>query len=54
VNFLARSGSAGRAAALVLLVLLVAAAAAPVISRHQPNDLDLANRRAAPSACWRD
>ena len=41
---------AGRAAALVLLVLLVAAAAAPVISRHQPNDLDLANRRAAPSA----
>lgn len=50
MNFLARSGSAGRAAALVLLVLLVAAAAAPVISRHQPNDLDLANRRAAPSA----
>ena len=50
VNVLARSGSAGRAAALVLLVLLVAAAAAPVISRHQPNDLDLANRRAAPSA----
>jgi peptide/nickel transport system permease protein len=31
-------------------MLLVAAAAAPVISRHQPNDLDLANRRAAPSA----
>jgi peptide/nickel transport system permease protein len=61
VNVLARSGSAGpfdslrslragRAAALVLLVLLVAASAAPVISRHQPNDLDLANRRAAPSA----
>ena len=61
MNFLARSGSAGpfdslrslragRAAALVLLVLLVAAVAAPVISRHQPNDLDLANRRAAPSA----
>jgi peptide/nickel transport system permease protein len=40
----------GRAAALVLLVLLAAAAAAPVISRHQPDDLDLANRRAAPSA----
>jgi peptide/nickel transport system permease protein len=50
VTVLARSGLAGRAAALVLLVLLVAAAAAPVISRHQPNDLDLANRRAAPSA----
>ena len=41
---------AGHAAAFVLLMLLVAAAAAPVISRHQPNDLDLANRRAAPSA----
>ena len=37
-------------AAVVLLALLVAAAAAPVISRHQPDDLDLANRRAAPSA----
>jgi peptide/nickel transport system permease protein len=45
-----RSLRAGRAAALVLLVLVVAAAAAPVISQYQPDDLDLANRRAAPSA----
>lgn len=34
----------------MLLALLVAAAAAPVIARYEPDALDLANRRAAPSA----
>jgi peptide/nickel transport system permease protein len=50
---LARSGQAGRIAAVLLVALLLAAAAAPLVSRHQPDDMDLANRRAAPSgAHW--
>jgi len=47
-----RRAMTGRALlpAAVLLVLLVAAAAAPVVAPYLPESLDLANRRAAPSA----
>jgi len=37
-------------AAGVLTLLIAGAMAAPAISRYQPDDLDLASRRAAPSA----
>lgn len=40
----------GTIAALVLSLLVSAAAAAPLVSRYAPDALDLANRRAAPSA----
>jgi peptide/nickel transport system permease protein len=40
----------GRIAAGLLFALVLAAAAAPLIARHEPGDLDLNNRRAAPSA----
>ena len=40
----------GTIAALVLSLLVSAAAAAPLVSRDAPDTLDLANRRAAPSA----
>jgi peptide/nickel transport system permease protein len=46
---LARSGQAGRLAAALLVALLFGAAAAPLVSRHAPDDMDLGNRRAAPS-----
>jgi peptide/nickel transport system permease protein len=36
--------------AAVLVVLVAGAAAAPLVSRHRPDDLDLASRRAAPSS----
>ena len=43
----------GRIAAILLFALVISAAAAPVIARHEPGDLDLDNRRAAPSmAHW--
>jgi peptide/nickel transport system permease protein len=43
----------GRFAAALLCALVISAAAAPVITRHEPGDLDLNNRRAAPSvAHW--
>jgi peptide/nickel transport system permease protein len=37
-------------AACLLALLILAAAAAPMLSRHRPDDLDLASRRAAPSS----
>ena len=37
-------------AAAVLILLIAGAAAAPIVSRYQPDDLDLASRRAAPSS----
>ena len=40
----------GTIAALVLSLLVSAAAAAPLVSGYAPDTLDLANRRAAPSA----
>jgi peptide/nickel transport system permease protein len=36
--------------AYALGLLILAAAAAPLLSRHRPDDLDLASRRAAPSS----
>jgi peptide/nickel transport system permease protein len=42
-------GPAAWAALAMLVVLLAGAALAPLVARYRPTDLDLANRRAAPS-----